>query len=470
MNNITKLIISTGLAVSIFILPGCEKLLDIDPPKNELPSEVIFNSLETARSALSGAYSQLSGSQTYSVNLTLSDALAADELHSFSSVARYVALENNTYEPLTSSYTGDIWGDTYTSIYSFNSIIEKVVSNSAISESMATQMRSEAKAMRAYCYLQLVGHFGDVPLVTTTNVNVSALLPKSSAAAVYAQIIQDLTEAKAGLSEAYVSNSGISGRSQVNRSAATALLVRAYLATGDWQGVIDNATEVINHTDLYTLLPGNQIGNVFLADSREAILQLGPAIYEDSGYTNEGQEFVSGIYTFALPYTLTDGLLNSFEPNDLRRTAWVRETSLDGVNASEPFKYQNSDFDSVLETGRNEAPMVIRLAEMYLSRAEAYNRLGNTAASTADVNIIRNRAGLSPLAAGVNLTMAIEQERRVELFCENGDRWQSLKRTGRVDAVIGAIKPTWQSFAQLFPIPQTAIDSNPNLSQNQGYR
>ncbi|AMR32495.1 hypothetical protein A0256_14205 [Mucilaginibacter sp. PAMC 26640] len=466
----SKLIKTAVLASFILVVSGCKKLLDIDPPKNELPSAVIFNSAETARGALSGAYSQLSGSQTYSVNLTLADALAADELRALSSSPRFALLQNNTYEAQNSSYISDIWGDTYTSIYSFNSIIERLTNNTVISEPIARQMRSEALAMRAYCYLQLVRHFGEVPLVITTNVNVSALLPKSSVTDVYNQIIQDLTEAKAGLSVAYATNAGVSGRSQVNQSVAAALLAQAYLATGNWQGAITNATEVINHTDLYELLPGNRLTDVFLAGSREAILQLGPALNATSGYTNEGQEFVSNDFTFALPYTLTNGLLNSFESNDLRRSAWVRAVSLDGVDASEPYKYQNSDNDDAVASGRNEAPTIIRLAEIYLIRAEANAALANTAATLADLNIIRGRAGLQPLSAGVNLSLAVEQERRVELFCEHGDRWLSLKRTGRVNAVIGALKPTWQPRAQLYPIPQTAIDANPNLTQNQGYR
>jgi hypothetical protein len=148
----------------------------------------------------------------------------------------------------------------------------------------------------------------------------------------------------------------------------------------------------------------------------------------------------------------------------------VRDVTLDGVNASESFKYENSDNDDAVASGRTEAPTVIRLAEMYLLRAEANAALGNAAAALADINVIRNRAGLPALATGINLNLAIEHERRIELFCERGDRWLSLKRTGRINAVLGAAKPTWQSFAQLFPIPQTAIDANPNLTQNQGYR
>ena len=471
MDNLYKLLRSVCFIAVLFSLSGCKKLLDIDPPKNERPSEVVFGSVETAKAALSGAYSTLAQSQTYSVNLTLANALAADELRALSGTARYAALQNNTYEPLTSSYTSDIWTDSYTSIYQFNSIIIGLTNNPAVSAAVSKQIVAEAKTMRAYCYLQLVSLFGDVPLVLTTNVDQTALTPRVAASAVYTQIIQDLNEAKADLGENYVSNGGVSNRMQANKSTASALLSRVYLTTGNAQEAIRNASEVIGHTALYQLLPGTQLNDVFLANSREAILQFGSVLNATSGYTNEGQAFVSNPFSFSLSFTLSDGLLAAFEPNDLRRTAWVREVTKNGVTAAEPYKYQNYDSESATTSQRFEVPTVIRLAEMYLIRAEAYAASGNRALALADVTTIRDRAGLDPLPADVNIDDAILQERRIELFCERGDRWLSLKRTGRINTILAAVKPaTWQSFAQLFPIPQTAIDTNPNLTQNQGYR
>jgi len=471
MDNLYKLLRSVCFIAILFSLSGCKKLLDIDPPKNERPSEVVFGSVETAKAALSGAYSNLSQSQTYSVNLTLANALAADELRSISGTARYAALQNNTYEPLTSSYTSDIWTDSYTSIYQFNSIIIGLTNNPAVNAAVSKQIVAEAKTMRAYCYLQLVSLFGDVPLVLTTNVDQTALTPRVAASAVYTQIIQDLNEAKSDLGEDYVSNGGVSNRMQANKSTASALLSRVYLTTGNAQEAIRNASEVIGHTALYQLLPGTQLNDVFLANSREAILQFGSALNATSGYTNEGQTFVSNTFSFSLSFTLSNGLLSAFEPNDLRRTAWVREVTKNGVTAAEPYKYQNYNSESATASQRFEIPTVIRLAEMYLIRAEAYAASGNRELALADVKTIRDRAGLTDLPANVNIDDAILQERRVELFCERGDRWLSLKRTGRVNAVLAALKPaTWQSFAQLFPIPQTARDTNPNLTQNQGYR
>jgi hypothetical protein len=68
------------------------------------------------------------------------------------------------------------------------------------------------------------------------------------------------------------------------------------------------------------------------------------------------------------------------------------------------------------------------------------------------------------------LLLAVEQERRVELFVEWGHRWFDLKRTKRSDAVLGPLKgANWQSTDTLYPIPSDAIRTNQALTQNPGY-
>lgn len=88
------------------------------------------------------------------------------------------------------------------------------------------------------------------------------------------------------------------------------------------------------------------------------------------------------------------------------------------------------------------------------------------------MNVIRARAGLAELATSLTkeqALLAIEQERRVELFAEYGHRWIDVIRTGRADAIFGEQKPTWESDAKLFPIPRNEIEININLRQNPGY-
>jgi hypothetical protein len=116
---------------------------------------------------------------------------------------------------------------------------------------------------------------------------------------------------------------------------------------------------------------------------------------------------------------------------------------------------------------------VLRLAEQYLIRAEARANQNNIAGAVDDINVIRTRAGLPAVSQGVSkdqCLLAIEQERRIELFTEWGHRWFDLKRTNRADAVLSTLKsPNWQSADRLYPIPQSELETDVHLNQNPGY-
>jgi hypothetical protein len=115
--------------------------------------------------------------------------------------------------------------------------------------------------------------------------------------------------------------------------------------------------------------------------------------------------------------------------------------------------------------------MLLRLAEQYLIRAEARAQQENQNGATDDLNAIRNRAGITPLAYGLakaDVLLAVEKERKLELFGEGyGHRWIDLNRTNRANAALGAEKPaTWKPAASLWPIPQNEINNNPALTPN----
>jgi hypothetical protein len=107
---------------------------------------------------------------------------------------------------------------------------------------------------------------------------------------------------------------------------------------------------------------------------------------------------------------------------------------------------------------------VLRLAEMYLTRAETNSRLGTAvgAAPVADVNLIRHRAGLADLTT-VSLAQ-IQKERKLELAFE-GLQIHDLKRYKA--ASIGGV--AYNSPRLVFPIPQREVDTNKKLVQNPGY-
>jgi hypothetical protein len=115
--------------------------------------------------------------------------------------------------------------------------------------------------------------------------------------------------------------------------------------------------------------------------------------------------------------------------------------------------------------------VILRLAEQYLIRAEAEANLDNLIGAITDLNMIRNRAGLPNTTASDKTTilLAIENERQAELFCEGGNRWFDLKRTNRANKILSSEKANWKQSAALYPIPQTEINADPNLTQNIGY-
>jgi hypothetical protein len=184
--------------------------------------------------------------------------------------------------------------------------------------------------------------------------------------------------------------------------------------------------------------------------------------------TWEGYYFVPSFSTSEPRYVITNDLLNSFENGDLRKTKWINVNVISGQEFPYPYKYKDGNNSSSIS---NENYIVFRLAEQYLIRAEAEANLDDLSSAISDINVIRKRAGLPDTDAfdKESVLSAIEKERRAELFCEWGNRWFDLKRTGQVNNVLSKTKSNWKPFAALYPIPLPEINANPNLSQNEGY-
>jgi hypothetical protein len=335
--------------------------------------------------------------------------------------------------------------------------------------------------MRAFFYFYLVNLYGDVPLLTNPNWQMNLQLSRTPKTQVYQQIITDLTEAQHLLSNQYLDvnlqpYTGVPERVRPTSWAATALLARTYLYMGDWVNAEAQATMLIN-SSLYAL---TSLGDAFLKNKTEAIWQLQPVVTAQN--TNDAILFLlpaSGPNA-AFPVYLSSQLLTSFEPGDNRRFKrnWVDSVKVGNVTYYFPYKYKVGKAANVTSLSQlTEYLTVLRLGEQYLIRAEAKAQQNNITGALADLNAIRNRAGLPNSTASDKdaLLVAILHERQVELFSEWGHRWLDLKRTGKVDAVLSIVRPLkakgapWQSWMQLYPILYNDILKDPILSQNAGY-
>ena len=455
--NINRLMI--GLALLAVSFASCKKLIEIpaNPPSSITQKEQFADSSTTV-TAVAGvyAYNASNGFAYSDAALTYSTGLSADEL-SYAQSNDEQQFYNYSLTPLNSGISS-LWSYPYQSLYEVNAVLIGVSNNSGLSAPFQKQVTGEMEVLRALYYFNMVNLFGGVPLVTSTSYQANDRLPRATSAAIYKQVMADLNDANKKLTASYPS----AGRARPNLYTAIALLAKVNLYQGNWQSAYNEADSVIKSGN-YSL--ETSLNNVFLDGSNEAIWQL-PA---NQGYYGvaDAQYFVP---SFSAPnYLLTAPLLNAFEAGDQRMQNWVGSTIVNGNTLFYPFKYKNT----AASTTPTEDQMVLRLGELYLIRAEAAAQLNNLTQALADVNIIRARAGLTASTANatsqVAVLNAIMHERQVELFCEWGNRWYDLKRTGAAAAVLGAEKTGYTANAALYAIPQAQILLNNLLKQNPGY-
>ncbi|RBQ02440.1 RagB/SusD family nutrient uptake outer membrane protein [Pedobacter miscanthi] len=439
---------------------GCKKLIENNASGGQLLDKEVYKDSTTVKGALAGMYSSLITNNRYSVLMSGFPGYSADELTNYNlePVNQFVL---NSILTTNTEVNNNLWSAPYSVIYAANAIIENVPAGSNLTPKFQAQSIAEARFIRAFCYFYLINLFGDVPLVTTTDVDANKTSPRSPEAAVYSQITDDLLFAQANLPASYILSAG--ARTRANKWAATALLARTYLYQGNWAAAETQATSLLDNTALFGL---EDLNRIFVPTSKEAILQL----YNDaSGINPYASAMLPSPTAPTIPkYVFTEQLKNAYaaETGDARRTAWtITVTAPNAIVYTCPAKYKGTT------PGNAEYFTLFRLGEQYLIRAEARAQLNNLTGSRADLLMIRQRAGLGATPANDKnaLLLAVERERRIELSCEMGHRWFDLKRTARANTVLGAVKPTWKPEAALYPIPADQRSRNGNLTQNPGY-
>lgn len=441
---------------------SCRKFLEIPVSPVQIETPNVFSNDATAESAISGLYNLMQSGNLWIFNggLSIYSSLSADEIHRSIQNPDYEAFEKNSLQALNGQILySRMWQPCYRSIYHANAILEGLNKSVLVTNDLRNQIMGEVYVIRALNYFYLVNLFGEIPLILSTNYQENQNMPRTPIDQVYTQIIKDLLEAEKLLSISYPSDE----RARPNKLVATALMARVYLYQKDWNKSEQYANEVIN-SGLYELT--TDLNETFLTSSRETLWQF----TRESQATVEGSTFIPFLSSSVPVYVMTEHFINAIEPGDLRKVNWINENIRDRQSFYYPYKYKQR----VITEGNppQEYSVVLRLAELYLIRAEARAQLEKYADATIDLNIIRNRAGLVNIQPeGKEALLAkIYQERRVELFTEWGHRWLDLKRLNLADQILGPIKsPYWKPTAVLYPIPLAEIESNPNLNQNSGY-
>lgn len=466
------------ICIFVFLMgmfASCKKFVEIPPPKSQLVDATVFNNDATATAAQIAVYNQLY-SNKLSWAISMYTGLQGDELITYGNTPDLVNAYQNTLSSNNSA--GFPWNPLYNIIYQSNSILEGIQHyGQKLSAATQKQLIGESKFIRAFCYFYLVNYYGNLPLVVTTDYASNQNLSRTDKALVYAQIISDLQSAKSFLNINYVNTDNTTVTTQKvrpNKAAAAALLTRAFLYAGKTDSAVVEANYVIDNSN-YALC--TSLYDVFLANSSETILQImTPTGVNTYNNTIDGQSYILQSPPGGPGYSaISSNLVNAFETNDQRFNSWIGTYTDPSSGTLYYFPYKYKSYNTV---DNSEYTMAIRLAEVYLIRAEAKARLNDLTGATEDLDLIRNRAGLPNTTATTqeDLLAAILHERQVELFTEWGNRWFDMQRFDVINSIMGspgnvcqAKGGTWSPNWVLWPIPQTERLADPNLTQNSGY-
>jgi hypothetical protein len=449
--------LTLSLSICLMMLAGCEDFLDTQDPTGQISRENVFEDEITATAAVTTLYAKLRDEVLVTGNssgLGFLMGLYADELEYYGMPGEPFETFYNHQIIASDVLVSRLWNSSYNLIYMTNAAIEGLETSQNLSAPTKEQLIGEALFIRGLSHFYLTNLFGEIPYITTTNYSQNKQVSRMIGNEIYDHLISDLESAKALLGENYIG----AERIRANKYAVSALLARVYLYSGEWVKAENESSLVINHTGLYSL---PTLESEFLKSSPAAILQLKTKM--EGFYTTEATTLV---FAFGPPpfVALHESLLTAMEDDDQRRAHWIGEVT-DGTN----FWYYSNKYK---QTPGAEYSVVFRLAEQYLIRAEARARQNNSSGAREDLNVIRNRAGLTDTSATTQeeLLEAVLQERRIELLLEQGHRWFDVKRFNKADAVLAPIKPGWRPTNILLPIPETELLMNPNLNpQNNGY-
>ncbi|WP_259016180.1 RagB/SusD family nutrient uptake outer membrane protein [Emticicia fluvialis] len=445
---------------TVAFLASCDKKLDVLPTATIEETEALANS-QAVEVTLIGAYDAISSSNVYGGAMQYSGDLLGAEPTEMRFAGTFVTLDELWRKTFTTtnSQTQATWLQSYNAINITNNVLSAL---DKVETSKKASVEGEARFIRGLVYFDLVRLWakawadGDpttnlgVPLVTTPTRGITDTdyRPRATVAAIYAQVIEDLTKAESLLpltqsSEKYNTSESLNGFA--TRGAAQAILARVYMQQGKYAEARDAANKVIA-SKLYSLTPTFQEAFRDATNDSEVIFRI--IVTDQDGANSLNTYYAPASYQGRGDIRVLSPFLNLYGAGDTRGTYFVRASNN---------TYTGKHLDQYGDVS------VIRLAEVYLIRAEANLRLGTTVGATplSDVNLIRSRAGATPLTT-VSVTDVLK-ERKLELAFE-GEQIHDVKRTKG-----GVAGLTFSDNKLVIPIPQREIDTNKSLVQNPGY-
>lgn len=488
------------LIITALSFTGCESELET-APTNQANEEEVFKTAESAETVINGTWAKFNDDGPtyanigYSTVLRTSDAMGSDvavltNKYGFPGAYAFTDLVNNTgSRPLF------IWSLLYSTINNMNNVIAKIDAAEGSTEKK-NQVKGQARALRAFCYLNLASFYQfsylkdktvlTAPVYTEPTTTASVGKKKASLEEIYTLIKSDLTDADQLLQQ-YSRNN----KDKIDRSVVNGLLARAYLNTGDWTKAAASAQLARNG---YALMTAEKYKQGFNDISNGEWIWGHGQTQEQSG---ESYAFhfldVSSSGSYYYSFMADPYFKDLFDANDIRYSlfSWDGNPGREGLLRYAKFKFKANLIADIV---------YMRAAEMYLIEAEAEARNGNIHNAVTVLNQLkaaRNANAYNGSLAQNDVIKEVLIERRKELFGEGFALSDLIRTQGAVvrkpytDTSGQAIKvqvttpdgtvktvngrghtifafPDQSAFVPnsryyLFSIPQKEIENNPNL-------
>lgn len=486
--------------IAAFSLTGCTNDLET-APTNQANEAEIFKTADNAETVINGAWAKFNDDGPtyanigYSTVLRASDAMGSDvavltNKYGFASAYAFTDLVNST-----GSRSQFVWGILYSTINNMNNVISRIDGVEG-SQSKKDQVKGQAKALRAFCYLNLASFYQFsylkdknalvAPIYTVPTTTSSVGKKRASLEEIYTLIKNDLSEAS-NLLQNYTRNN----KDKIDRSVVNGLLARAYLNTGEWTKAITAAQ--IAKTGFPLMAPEKYKDGFNDVNNGEWIWGHGQT-QEQSG---ESYAFhyldVSSSGSYYYSFMADPYFKDLFDTNDIRYQLfqWDGLPGREGLLRYAKFKFKANLIADIV---------FMRAAEMYLIEAEAEARNGNVTNAVTVLNQLKSARQANIYNGSLAQNDVIKEvliERRKELFGEGFSLSDIIRTQGTVvrkpytdangqpvkvqittpDGTVKTVNgrghsvfafPDQSAFAPnskyyLFTIPQKEVENNPNL-------
>ncbi|MCK0160556.1 RagB/SusD family nutrient uptake outer membrane protein [Allomuricauda sp. F6463D] len=457
--------------VAILFFWSCsESFLELEPQQSVADTEAL-ETLGDFESSITGVYNTITGSEYYGRYMMMIPDVMADDVKQNAQANRIEDYAEHIVR-VSDGDANSLWTSMYEGINAANSIINSETQLADAVQDEYNHILGEAYALRAQIYFDLVRFFAHhytftpeashlgVPLIL--EFDVANKPTRNTVKEVYDQVIADMKTALTLMND--VSRTGNSNT--LSTISVKALLSRVYLYKEDWPNAEEMATDVIESGEFELISNANYYDLWTTDNSSESIFEISMTEVD-----NVGGQGIAGLY---LPegfgdYLPSNDVVSLYDSEDARLSTFEIDPLLTGDFASHRMvKYPDiNGFDNV---------KVIRLAEVYLIRAEARAKIGtNISGAQDDLDMVHQRAvatAADNADTGQDLEDAIFLERRLELAFEGQRLWDLMRNKMdivRTNCTSQTCSISYGSDTVILPIPQNETDANPNIEQNPGY-